>query len=63
MPAALRAQLFKPWSSKEIRSLTGDESSGLGLAFCRAAVEAQGGTIAIDDRTERGATFIVELPR
>ena len=45
------------------RSAAGYESSGLGLAFCRLAVEAQGGTIRIEDRTPRGNVFVVELPR
>jgi len=46
-----------------LRSATGYESSGLGLAFCRLAVGAQGGTIRVEDGTPRGSVFIVELPR
>jgi signal transduction histidine kinase len=34
---------------------------GLGLAFCRAALAAMDGTIALRP-VERGATFVVELP-
>ncbi len=36
--------------------------SGLGLAFCRLAVEAHGGAIWLDSRAGRGATFQVSLP-
>jgi two-component system, sensor histidine kinase and response regulator len=46
-----------------MRSSSGYESSGLGLAFCRLAVEAQGGAIRIEDAVPRGSTFVVELPR
>jgi len=38
-------------------------SSGLELAFCRVAVEAQGGTIRVEDAAPRGTVFVVELPR
>jgi two-component system, sensor histidine kinase and response regulator len=34
---------------------------GLGLAFCKVAIEAHGGTIAVADASP-GATFLVEIP-
>jgi len=36
---------------------------GLGLAICRAIVEAHGGTITGQTRPEGGARFTIELPR
>jgi two-component system sensor histidine kinase KdpD len=36
---------------------------GLGLAICRAIVEAHGGTIRGETRTQGGARFTIELPR
>lgn len=37
-------------------------SVGLGLTFCKLAVEAHGGTIGIDSEPGKGATFWLELP-
>jgi signal transduction histidine kinase len=41
---------------------SGHQSTGLGLAFCKLAAEAHGGSIHIEDATPRGAVFVVELP-
>jgi K+-sensing histidine kinase KdpD len=37
-------------------------SYGLGLTFCRLAVEALAGRIWVEDATQVGAVFCVELP-
>ncbi len=39
------------------------DGTGLGLAIARAFVEAQGGTIRIEETPGGGATFVVYLPR
>ena len=55
----MRPRLFEKFAR-------GDEpaaGTGLGLAFCRLAVEANGGRIWLaDDGPETGATFALELP-
>jgi PAS domain S-box-containing protein len=54
----LAARLF----SKFVTGRRPGRGSGLGLAFCRLAVEAHGGTIRLDQSSRRGATFEVALP-
>lgn len=44
------------------RTGPGSTSSGIGLAICRAVVEAHGGAISVEDGPGGGAVFLVELP-
>jgi two-component system sensor histidine kinase KdpD len=37
--------------------------AGLGLAICKGIVEAHGGTVAVSNRVEGGATFRIVLPK
>lgn len=62
VPAAKRAQIFEPYGSEAVRSAAGYESSGLGLAFCKLAAEAQGGSIRIEQGRPSGTVFVVDLP-
>jgi len=43
-------------------SRTGAGNSGLGLAICKAIVEAHGGTIEVASQEHAGTTFTVRLP-
>jgi len=63
LPPGRRSEIFEPYSARGLRSISGDESSGLGLTFCKVAVEAQGGSIRVDAARPHGTVFIVELPR
>jgi signal transduction histidine kinase len=40
-----------------------DGSHGLGLAFCRLAAEAHGGTVWVEPRAPCGSAFCVRIPR
>jgi two-component system sensor histidine kinase KdpD len=52
-----RQRIFEPFRKGE-----GSRSSGVGLAICKAIVEAHGGTIDVDRTPGGGATFVVCLP-
>ncbi|RZL45457.1 MAG: two-component system sensor histidine kinase KdbD, partial [Variovorax sp.] len=64
LPAALVGQeqmLFEKFTRGQPESAT--PGVGLGLAICKAIVEAHGGTIAATNATGHGALFTVTLPR
>lgn len=53
-------QLFQKFSQLDVRDRR--LGSGLGLAYCRLAVEAHGGKIGVDSDVGRGSTFWFSLP-
>jgi len=58
--ATYRQHIFEKF---EIGTLVKDTTQiGLGLAFCKMAIEAHGGQIAIEDNQPRGTVFRVLLP-
>jgi two-component system sensor histidine kinase KdpD len=57
VPAAERNRVFEPFLRGE-----GSTSSGIGLAICKAIVEAHGGTIAVEPANGGGAQFVFTLP-
>jgi signal transduction histidine kinase len=62
VPPEAREKIFEKFGTVETRHAERYHSSGLGLAFCKLAVEAQGGTIGVDPRVPVGSTFWFELP-
>jgi signal transduction histidine kinase len=62
IPSSMRAQIFDPFVQLEDGALPASRSGrGLGLAFCRLAVEAHDGRIWIED-ADPGAVFAVSIP-
>lgn len=62
VPPEARERIFDRFSASGLRASSGHHSVGLGLAFCKLAVEAHGGKIWVEDATPRGSVFVVELP-
>jgi signal transduction histidine kinase len=63
VPEAYRTSVFDKYAQLDRDTARRARSSrGLGLAFCRLAVEAHGGRIWIEDNQPTGAVFCVTLP-
>jgi signal transduction histidine kinase len=60
IPPEFRKQVFDKFA--RARDHEGMSGFGLGLAFCRMAVEAHGGHIWVESSSKQGSTFIFTLP-
>lgn len=60
IPLAVREKLFQPFV--RLADDTEIQGAGLGLAFCRLAIEAHGGRIWIEDPDGGGVQFVFSLP-
>ena len=58
VPPELQDKLFQKFVVGEQQ----ERGSGLGLAFCKLAVEAHGGTIWVESESGQGASFVFTLP-
>ncbi len=62
IPAEEHRRIFEKFGQVATRQGGRKMSTGLGLAFCRLAVEAHGGTIAVESQPGQGARFTFTLP-
>jgi signal transduction histidine kinase len=60
VPEEVRAHLFEKFAAARKESKF--HSAGLGLAFCRLAVEAHGGTIGVEPAIPNGSVFAFTIP-
>jgi two-component system, NtrC family, sensor histidine kinase KinB len=60
VPQRYRDVIFEKF--RRVQGEGAPKGMGLGLAFCRLAVEAHGGTIGVDDAPTGGARFHFTLP-
>ena len=64
IPTAMRKAIFDKYGQVEGIAERAPVTRGLGLYFCRLAVEAHGGTISVEDvPSGDGVRFLIELPR
>lgn len=67
VPAGFHARIFEKFGRVEMRRDGSDHSTGLGLTFCRMAIEAHGGRIGVISPSPhaaggKGSVFWVTLP-
>lgn len=62
IPAEYQDTIFAPFEQLSVPNAPRVFSSGLGLAFCRVAVENHGGRIAVQSAEGQGSSFSIWLP-
>ena len=62
IPREYHAKIFEKFGQVETRQPQKQHSTGLGLTFCKLAVEAHGGTIGVDSSVGHGSTFWFTRP-
>ena len=62
IPAAYHQRIFEKFGQVETRATGQVPSTGLGLAFCKLAVEAHGGRIWVESEEGQGSIFWFTLP-
>jgi two-component system sensor histidine kinase KdpD len=60
LPEGREEEVFESFARGENQATR--RGAGLGLAICRAIVEAHGGTIRSERRVPKGARFVFTLP-
>lgn len=62
IPAEAFARIFEKFGQVESRTAGRKHSTGLGLTFCKLAVEAHGGRIWLESNMGKGSTFSFIIP-
>ncbi len=62
IPEEYHDLIFQKFEQVQAPNAPRVRSSGLGLAFCRVAVESHGGRIWVRSREGEGSTFFIQLP-
>jgi two-component system, sensor histidine kinase and response regulator len=62
IPAEQQVRIFDKFGQAEGKRRGGKHSTGLGLAFCKLAVDAHSGTLGVDSVVGKGSTFWFVIP-
>jgi signal transduction histidine kinase len=62
IPVQFQSRIFEKFGQVEAAANRNVHSTGLGLTFCKLAVEAHGGIIGVDSEEGKGSTFWFTLP-
>ena len=62
IPAEYQEKIFEKFGQVEAGTGVKRYSTGLGLTFCKLAVEAHGGRICVESELGKGSTFWFTLP-
>jgi two-component system sensor histidine kinase FlrB len=57
MSEEVKAKLFMPFFT------TKEDGNGLGLATAKKVIEAHGGDVLVESKTNQGATFTIYIPK
>lgn len=62
IPSEYLTQIFEKFAQIEKRNIGQAYSSGLGLTYCKMAVESHGGKIWVESQLSQGSTFFFTFP-
>jgi two-component system sensor histidine kinase/response regulator len=63
IPPEYQERIFEKFGQVEARANRQKHSTGLGLTFCKLAVEAHGGSVGVESEVDKGSTFWFVLPK
>jgi signal transduction histidine kinase len=63
IPTDVQAQIFDKFWRVASAEFGARRGTGLGLTFCKLAIEAHGGTVTVQSRRGEGSTFAFTLPQ
>jgi len=62
IPIEEQETIFQAFRRTREAMASGKHGWGLGLALVRGVAEAHGGSVAVDSLSERGTTFVIDMP-